>query len=231
VATTTDWLGAPEDEEHAQLLTEIATELSWWEAQPLDPWQPVGDQTKLAPQFGHDPKAPREFKLTPPSRLSRKDYAGGVLACLRAFRVAYENRAHMTYTEGPTRWDGIEHQRRSIKGQYPLSGDCSSTASWGGWDGLLFVLRRLGDIFNGANFTGGYTGTLVEHGMAVEWGHTVPMDFLFWGGTIWVPQHVTVAIGGGRSFSMGHPGDPGLYPLDLFHTMPLMAIRRYIVSA
>ena len=92
----------------------IATELAWWAAQPLDAWQPVGDNSKVGPA-----KTAGEPKLTAPSKVSRKDYQGGILACLRAYRVAYENREHMTYTEGPDRWSGITEDRRSIKGEYP----------------------------------------------------------------------------------------------------------------
>lgn len=214
----------------------IQTELDWWAAQPLDKWQPVGDNGSLAPHHGHDRDTPREFALSPALRVARKDYRAGVHACLRSFRVAYENRAHMTYTEGSSRWDGIEHDRRSIDGEYPHDCDCSACASWGGWDGLLFLLKKLatpanGDIFNGAAFRGGYTGTLVAHGEAVELGHTVPIDFILCGGTIWVPQHVVVSVGGGRVFSMGHQGDPGIYTIEDFQReLGIVAVRRYIAS-
>ena len=89
----------------------------------------------------------------------------------------------------------------------------------------------LGDIFNGDRFEDGYTGTLVEHGEAIELGHTVPCDFVLCGGTVWVPQHVVVTVGGGRVFSMGHQGDPGIYTIDDFEReMGIVAIRRYLVT-
>lgn len=203
-------------------------ELAYFANLPTDAWQPIGDGSKNPPP-GFEPQT-GALELTPPVKLSSRHYHGAMHAILRAAHVAYENRAHATYTEGPARWDGIANHRRSILGEYPHDADCSSFATWCYWDGIQFLIRLLGlgDILNGANWQAGYTGTLTEHGQAIEYGHTVPGDICLYGGTVWVPQHATMTIGGGRCISMGHPGDPGIYPINLNGSLPIVGIRRYL---
>lgn len=163
---------------------------------------------------------------TTPVRLSVKDYRGTVSALLRAARVGYEHREYMTYTEGSLRWSGITEQRRSVDNQYPPYADCSAFVTWMYWDATRFL--NMPDVLNGAYWTAGYTGTLVAHGEPVDVGSTVPGDVCLYGGSVWVPQHATMTIGGGRCVSFGRQGDPGIYPIDLFGELPIVAIRRYI---
>jgi hypothetical protein len=87
---------------------------------------------------------------------------------VQAARLTLANKAHTHYTEGPLRWDGIKNQRDAEIGQFPEYSDCSSFATWCLWNGL--VLRfGLGDVVNGAGWTAGYTGTMLEHGLAVQY--------------------------------------------------------------
>jgi hypothetical protein len=205
---------------------DLDAELAWWAEQPLDPWHPVGDNSKLAPAGW---KPPATDELTAPVELSPAHYRGLVHAMLRGARTGVENREHMTYSEGANRNSGVVLDRRSILGQFPPDADCSSYSGiWVPWDGSRFL--KLADIWNGANFLAGFTGTQAARGMAIEIGDTVPCDQVFYGGTPWLPQHTTLTVGGGRCVSMGHQGDPGIYPIDLYGELPIVAIRRYIVK-
>lgn len=179
------------------------------------PAGPFSDNSKLA--------------TVAPVKLSAKQYHGAIQALLRAARVAYANRAHMTYTEGSLRWSGIADQRRSVDGQYPPDADCSAFVTWCYWDATRFL--DLPDVLNGAAWGAGYTGTLTAHGLHVAVADTIPGDICLYGGTEWVPQHATMTIGGGRVISFGHQGDPGIYPVNLNGELPIVGIRRYLVAA
>jgi hypothetical protein len=179
------------------------------------PAGPFGDDSVHAP-------------LVAPVKLTVDEYNGTIKALLRAATVAYDNRSHMTYTEGSLRWSGISEQRRSIDGQYPPFADCSAFVTWCYWDATRWL--DLPDVLNGANWEAGYTGTLVEHGEHIEVGHTEPGDICLYGGTEWVPQHATMTIGGERVISFGHQGDPGVYPINLNGELPIVGIRRFLVK-
>jgi hypothetical protein len=134
------------------------------------------------------------------------------------------NPAEVHYTQGPDRWDGIAHHKTLGHQVLPFYGDCSSTATWLLWLGL-HVQFGLGDNVNGANWTAGYTGTMLSHGRDVThrplncgdlaiYGHGAP------------GEHVAVCLGGGMVFSHGSEGGP--YKLPLRYRPDLLAIRRYI---
>jgi cell wall-associated NlpC family hydrolase len=69
--------------------------------------------------------------------------------------------------EARPRWEGIAKHRNSRLGQYPKVADCSSFVTWCLWNAQQLKFG-LGDIVNGAGWTGGYTGTLRSHGQPVQ---------------------------------------------------------------
>lgn len=70
--------------------------------------------------------------------------------------------------EARPRWEGIAKRLNSRNGKYPRVADCSSFVSWCLWN-ALYLKFGLSDTVNGEGWTGGYTGTLRDHGLLV--GH------------------------------------------------------------
>lgn len=140
--------------------------------------------------------------------------------------VAVSHRTETTYTEGRLRWDGIAHDRRAYRRESPHQADCSSLLGWCFWDATR--AERLGDFVNGENWTGGYTGTMVNHGEDVTTVGLKPADAVFYG-TNWArPAHTALYIGNGRVVSHGMQGDPRIYPVSLFGALPILRAKRYI---
>jgi cell wall-associated NlpC family hydrolase len=147
----------------------------------------------------------------------------------KAFAAAYTgylHRGHMTYTEGPSRWSGIAGHHRAYRHEYPPFADCSAFVTWCLWDATR--AERTWDFVNGANWSGGYTGTMTQHGIDVSWGSLLMADAVFYGGSWSVPAHVAIYIGHGRVISHGMQGDPRVYPVNLYGALPIRRFKRYI---
>ena len=140
-----------------------------------------------------------------------------------AMLVAHKDAVH--YTEGPQRWSAIAQRKLVARGQMLTEGDCSSTATWLLWNGLshLFGVR---DVVNDASWTGGYTGTMLNHGVLVRHEADVKVGDLALYGSGPPGQHVAVCLGGGMVFS--HGSEAGPFKLALHYRPDLMEIRRYI---
>jgi hypothetical protein len=79
------------------------------------------------------------------------------------------NHKPLSYSQEATpRWEGIAKHRNSRLGQYPKVADCSSFVTWCLWN-ALYLKFGLSDNVNGKGWTGGYTGTMRDHGQLV--GH------------------------------------------------------------
>lgn len=113
----------------------------------------------------------------------------------RAAMLGYHNRDRINYTQGAARWEGIAHKDHASKGQYPRNADCSAYVSWCLWDSTR--IYDLFDFANGASWTGGFTGTLTNHGVRVTSGWLLVGDLVFYGGTSSVPEHVAIVVSGG----------------------------------
>lgn len=78
------------------------------------------------------------------------------------------NHAPLHYSqEAKPRWEGIAKRLNSRAGQYPKVADCSSFVTWCLWN-ALYLKFGIGDIVNGYGWTGGYTGSLRDHGQPVQ---------------------------------------------------------------
>lgn len=145
---------------------------------------------------------------------------------MQCVRKLMSNPANVHYTMGASRWEPILQKKMIHKpGFFPFFGDCSSTYSWIMWR-ILHHRFGLKDIVNGANWTGGFTGTLLEHGKTVhhESGLKVCDAVIYGNG--YPGEHVAMYIGGGKVFSHGSEGGP--YILPVHYRPDVLAFRRYI---
>jgi cell wall-associated NlpC family hydrolase len=136
------------------------------------------------------------------------------------------NRSHITYSEGWDRWSGIAHGRRAYRHEFPEVADCSAFVTWCLWDATR--AEKTADFVNGLHWGGGFTGTMVQHGVEVQEKDLLTADAVFYGGSHEVPAHVAIYIGAGKVVSHGIPGDPRVYPLNLNGALPINQFRRYI---
>jgi cell wall-associated NlpC family hydrolase len=146
---------------------------------------------------------------------------------VKAALCAYNHRGSMSYSEGWDRWSGIAHGRRAYRHQFPEVADCSAFTTWCLWDATR--AERTGDFVNGLHWQAGYTGTQTQHGEDVGGpGGLLIADLVFYGGSWDIPAHVAIYIGSGRVVSHGQPGDPRVYPTNLYGAMPITRAKRYI---
>lgn len=150
---------------------------------------------------------------------------------VKAARLCVEHKENVHYTEGWQRWEGISHDRRFQKGEYPENADCSGLGSWLVWT-CTRAWSHVGDFLNGENWSGGYTGTMTQHGIDIHNSDELkPADFVFYGGTYDAPAHVAYYVGPGKVISHGDmPGDPQVYPLNLYNALPVVRFKRYITE-
>jgi len=154
------------------------------------------------------------------SRLRARERA--VQAALLALHHA---PLHYDKDDPIARWEGIRKQKNSRNGEFPKVADCSSFVTWCLWN-AMFLQFNLGDTVNGEGWKGGYTGTLLSHGMRVQHvanilrGDCVHYDD---------PAHVSIVVdkrgGVPHAVSHGHEGGP------VYHTYNYRTptqIRRYI---
>lgn len=142
----------------------------------------------------------------------------------RACARLLANPAQVHYTQGPDRWDGINHRKGITKaGFWPFYGDCSSTATWVLWR-ALFVAFGVNDVVNGTHWTAGFTGTQLQHGHLVT-GKPLAGDLAIYG-TGYPGEHVAVCLGDGTV--MSHGSDAGPYRLPIRYRPDLFQVRRYI---
>lgn len=144
--------------------------------------------------------------------------------------VMLKHSAFMDYTQGPSRWSGIEKHLRSYKGQVPHESDCSSSSTWKVWDATL--RWRPKDFVNGTAWRSGYTGTMQNHGAAVKYrvimGKAIgllPGDRIFYGDQGGgVAKHVADYVGNGLVVSHG---SAGAHLLAWNYRSDINEVRRY----
>lgn len=144
---------------------------------------------------------------------------------VNAFRLAYNHRGVVHYTQSGMRWQGIRNRLRAADGRYPNYADCSSMATWALWNALTAVAGMgFRDIVNGSGWSAGYTGTMASHGKWVSAGELMPGDCVFYGGGF--PYgHVTMYVGGGMCYSHGSEIGPNYVRVNY---RPISTCRRYI---
>ena len=147
---------------------------------------------------------------------------------VHAAKLALAHPDEVHYNEFGPRWDGITHRRNSSHGQFPLQSDCSSFATWCLWNGLHLVYG-LGDIVNGENWTGGYTGTLREHGKRVrDTSSALRGDLVHYGGGTGAHVAIVVEMRDGTPWVISHGSEEGPFYLAYNYRSDVSHIRRYI---
>lgn len=143
---------------------------------------------------------------------------------MQAAFLALRNRDRVWYSQGSSRWQGINTRRNPRLGQYPSWCDCSSFTTWCLWAGL-YLPYGVRDTVNAANWRYGYTGTQRQHGKVVKDHDNIKRgDLAHYGpGT---GKHVAICVGGGKVISMGSNAGPVL--VGLHYRNDLHSIRRYI---
>jgi hypothetical protein len=139
---------------------------------------------------------------------------------LKAAAMAlYNNRDHETYTQGGSRWEGINDGVRPPNA--PRYSDCSAAATWVYWT----VYGGGADFINGEHWTAGYTGTMIDHGTEISLSAAQPGDLVFYGSSHSSISHVAIFVGDGMVVS--HGSDPVRYA-SAHYRSDLQQVRRYI---
>jgi len=88
----------------------------------------------------------------------------------------------------------------------------------------------LGDVVNGAGWTAGYTGTMLEHGLAVRYpSNVLPGDCVIYGnGPPGVHCAVVAGMVNGTPVVISHGSEPGPFYLAYNYRPDILQIRRYI---
>ena len=147
----------------------------------------------------------------------------------RAAMLTAHHAPQIHYTQSSSRWQGIASRLRAQAGQYPRYADCSSIGSWFHWDATR--IYSLFDYVNGANWTGGYTGTQTQNGVRVSGRWLLVGDGVYYGGTASVPAHVAWVVVPGplsRALVVSHGGESGPLLLRASYR-PLNQCRRFIL--
>jgi len=157
------------------------------------------------------------------SGLSEQHAKEAVNAAIQAAVLGLRHAPAIHYTQGGSRWEGINAVKVAAHGQYPSYADCSSYVSWCFWNGLTQRGVAHSDLVNGLAWRAGYTGTMLRHGAVV--GAPVPGDAIIYGAG-WPGGHTALYTGGGLVVSHGSEGGPYLLPWR--YRSDVLSIRRYI---
>jgi hypothetical protein len=164
------------------------------------------------------------------SGLSKANRAKARKIATDAAWLAYSHRNVISYTQGKSRWDGIDTTDYSEKNQYPRQADCSSFATWCLWNGL-YVKFGVRDTVNGAAWKAGYTGTMLKHGKQVQHLENVlPGDCAIYGIPGTTGKHTAIVVGkkNGKIMVISHGSQSGPYYLPYNYRSDLICFRRYI---
>jgi cell wall-associated NlpC family hydrolase len=205
------------------------------------------NRLRIRKRLLEEARADLEQATTPEERASAKarvrlrrdqvEFAEAVLArrakpkttarerAVRAAMLGVNHRDAINYTQGASRWDGINRGLRAHRGQYPRNADCSSFVTWCLWD-ALGGSKAGADIVNGAEWKAGYTGTQCSHGKLVPLSRAQPGDLVFYAGPNGVVNHVAMLVAPGRVVS--HGSSPGPMLLDATYR-PVKEVRTYLV--
>jgi hypothetical protein len=163
--------------------------------------------------------------LSAPHRLEARARA------VDAMTLLLNHKTQVHYTQGPRRWDGINHKLNAHIGGYPNYADCSSSVTWALWNGLWIPFRNR-DTVNATAWKSGYTGTMLNHGKEVKHlGNVLRADCVIYGRKGSDGEHTAMIVGRNKS---GHPmvisngSEAGPYYLPYDYRDDIMCIRRYI---
>jgi hypothetical protein len=133
------------------------------------------------------------------------------------------------YTQGARRWDGIRLHKNARLGEYPLYADCSAFVTWCLWNGLHLGFNAT-DHVNGANWTAGYTGTLLSHGVKVQHVSNVQRADVVLYGNGFPGEHTALVVGvhGAKPMVISHGSEAGPFYLPYDYRSDVMEFRRFI---
>jgi hypothetical protein len=164
-------------------------------------------------------KARGDGKLTDAERSEARKLA------VRAFALLRSNHSVVHYTQGASRWQGINERRRANEGRFPHYADCSSAATWAWWNALTHVDGpRTPDRINGSNWTAGYTGTMLSHGWKVT--DRRPGDLVLYGRGF--PGGHVAMVAENTNMVYSHGSESGPYYLAWNYRSDVIGVRRYI---
>lgn len=143
----------------------------------------------------------------------------GMDLCIQAAELALAHAPSVHYTQGFMRWQGIRDTDYASQGEYPNWADCSAFYSWCLWQ----LLGKGEDVVNGADWTGGYTGTLLAHGKRVA--RPIKGAAVLYGSPGSTGKHVAISKGDGNVISHGSEGGPYLLPWN--YRTDVMEFRVY----
>lgn len=157
-------------------------------------------------------------------RIRARDRAVG------AALLALHHAPQVHYTQMPARWEGINKKLNARLGQFPKNADCSSFATWCLWNGLQ-VGFGLGDLVNGATWSGGFTGTMLSHGKRVhDVGRVQRADCVIYGNG-GSGEHTAIVVGrskNGIPMVVSHGSEAAPFFVPYNYRKDIMQIRRYI---
>ena len=150
-------------------------------------------------------------------------------AAVNAAKLGLHNAAALHYTQGASRWQGIDNHLDASKGQFPNYADCSSFATWAIWNGL-YLLFGMEDVVNASNWQAGYTGTMLANGKTVaKASDLLPGDCVIYGAPGSTGEHTAIVWQSGstpRVISNGSEGGPYDEPWN--YRSDVQSLRRYI---
>jgi hypothetical protein len=160
--------------------------------------------------------------------LSATDRARAVKIMVAAFRLAFQHAGAVHYTQSGARFGGIRGRLRYADGRYPTQEDCSSMYTWAFWNGITSVAGMTApDLVNGANWTAGYTGTLLSHGRQVPISNRRGGDAVIYG-TGFPGHHVAMVDYNDHDMVYSHGSESGPYHIKWNYRSDIMQVRRYL---
>lgn len=127
-------------------------------------------------------------------------------------KYAAVNQERMDYTQGASRWDGIDNSRDYP--EIPHHADCSAFCTWVFWASRRKVRGSAGaDVVNAQRWQAGYTGTMILHGARHRDLHPGTLwkpgrTLVFYATSGSTPTHVALYIGDGKVVSHGSDRGP-----------------------
>lgn len=170
--------------------------------------------------------AKRHSELSRLQRLKARKLAksAAMLSLRHAKRVHYSQNI-------TARWEGITHEMKAYKGEYPKYTDCSASVTWWIWNGLHHFTYDedfdFADTVNGQEWRRGYTGTIINNGEKIPISRWKLRrgDAILYGDPYGGSGHVALYVGNGMVVSHGSEGGPYLLP---WNYRPVVAVRRAI---
>lgn len=159
-----------------------------------------------------------------PSGLTAAQRSEARLRAVSAFKLLYDHAPSVHYTQGASRWQGINRKLRAADGRFPTEADCSSAYTWCVWNALTGVAGMdFPDIVNGSHWLAGYTGTLLAHGVSVD--DLLPGDAVIYGRGF-PGVHVAMYAGDGLVYS--HGSEAGPFKIAVRYRADVLDFRRFI---